>query len=75
MFVKLQTENHLEFLSLKGRQQRLVRVYTCQNATLFRNLYALAQSLKCVYVFSIFASQGYEVHFVLYVRNDVNLVL
>ena len=33
MIVKLQTEHHLEFLSLR-RLQRLVRVYTCQNATL-----------------------------------------
>ena len=34
MIVKLLTEHHLEFLSLKGRLQRLVWVYTCQNATL-----------------------------------------
>ena len=34
MIVKLLTEQHLEFLSLKRRLQRLVRVYTCQNATL-----------------------------------------
>ena len=32
MIVKLLTEYHLEFLSLQ--LQRLVRVYTCQNATL-----------------------------------------
>ena len=32
MTVKLLTEYHLEFLSLQ--LQRLVRVYTCQNATL-----------------------------------------
>ena len=30
MSVKLLTEHHLKFLSLKGRLQRLVRVYTCQ---------------------------------------------
>ena len=34
MSVKLLTEHHLEFLSLKRRLQRLVRVYTCQNAKL-----------------------------------------
>ena len=38
MIVKLLTEHHLEFLSLKEDQrrlQRLIRVYTCQNATLY----------------------------------------
>ena len=30
----LLTEHHLEFLSLKRRLQRLVRVYTCQNVKL-----------------------------------------
>ena len=35
MIVKLLTEHHLECLSLKGGcRGRLVRVYTCQNATL-----------------------------------------
>ena len=35
MIIKLLTEHHLEFLSLKGGcTQRLIRVYTCQNATL-----------------------------------------
>ena len=37
MIVKLLTKHHLEFLSLyiiKRRLQRLVRLYTCQNATL-----------------------------------------
>ena len=34
MIVKLVTEHHLEFLSLKRRLQRLGRVYICQNATL-----------------------------------------
>ena len=34
MIVKLLTEYPLEFLSLKGGLHRLVRVYTCQNATL-----------------------------------------
>ena len=32
--VKLHTEQHLEFLSLKGGLYKLVWVYTCQNATL-----------------------------------------
>ena len=34
MIVKLLTEHHLEFLSLKGGFPRLVRVYICQNDTL-----------------------------------------
>ena len=34
MSVKLLTEYHLEFLSLKRRLHRLIRVYTCENATL-----------------------------------------
>ena len=34
MIVKLLTEHHLEFLSLKRRLQMLVRVYRCRNATL-----------------------------------------
>ena len=34
MIVKLLTEHHLEFLSLKGGCRGSVRVYTCQNATL-----------------------------------------
>ena len=40
MIVKLLTEHHYEFLSLKGgcrgkrRLQRLVRIYTCQNVKL-----------------------------------------
>ena len=34
MSVKLLTEHHFEFLSLKRRLHRLVFVYTCQNATL-----------------------------------------
>ena len=39
MIVKLLTEHHLEFLSLKGGCRGLsesthVRIYTCQNATL-----------------------------------------
>ena len=34
MIVKLLTEHHLEFLSLKGGCMDLSRVYTCQNATL-----------------------------------------
>ena len=33
MIVKLLTEHHLEF-KLKRRLHRLIRVYTCQNATL-----------------------------------------
>ena len=36
MTVKLLTEHHLEFLSLKRRLHRLVWVCTCQNATLFK---------------------------------------
>ena len=34
MIVKLLTEHHLEFSKLKMGLQRLVRVNTCQNATL-----------------------------------------
>ena len=34
MIVRLLTEHHLEFLSFKGRLQRLVRVYICQNVKL-----------------------------------------
>ena len=34
MIVKLLIEHHLEFINLKRRLQRLVRVYTCQKATL-----------------------------------------
>ena len=34
MIVKLQTEHHMEFLSLKGGLHRLVYAYICQNATL-----------------------------------------
>ena len=34
MSVKLLTEHHLDFLSLKGRLHRLVSVYICQNTNL-----------------------------------------
>ena len=49
MIVKLQTEHHLEFLSLKGGS-RGVRVYTCQNVTLLeiscRGSFFLFQTTK-----------------------------
>ena len=45
MIVKLVTEDHLEFLSLKRRLRRLVRAYTCQNATLLEITYYHFQSM------------------------------
>ena len=58
MIVKLLTEHRLEFLSLKegyrdSSESKNVKMPHCWKS------HALAQLFKCVYVFSIFANQGY----------------
>ena len=72
MIVKLLTEHHLEFSKLKRRLQRLVQVYTCQNATLLEitcHGSFVGEMIKCC----VFLSTVYDVSGAASDRNCVVL--
>ena len=64
-FVKLLTEHHLELLSIKMRPQRLVRVYTCQNATFLEISCTGSHNIGIlsVYLYNVFLSISFNICF------------